>query len=77
MSKAEIISELPKLTPDERQEVRLRIAELDDDEWLDDGALSDADKALIEERFRDLNAAPGSSIPWETAKASLMAPFKR
>lgn len=28
---------LPKLTPEERQEVRLRRAELDQDDWLDEG----------------------------------------
>lgn len=29
MSKAEILAELPKLTPEERDEIRLKIAELD------------------------------------------------
>jgi hypothetical protein len=77
MSKNEILSELPKLTPGERQEVRLRLAELDHDEWLDDGALTEAEKALIEQRFRDLEADPHTSIPWEEAKVRLMAPFKR
>ena len=77
MSKVEILSELSKLTPEERQEVRVRLAELDHDEWLDDGALSNADRALIEERFRDLEAAPGCSIPWATAEARLMSPFNR
>jgi hypothetical protein len=77
MSKSEILSELPKLTPAERQEVRSRLAELDRDEWLDDGALTDVEKALIEERFRDLEINPHTSIPWEEAKVRLMAPFKR
>jgi hypothetical protein len=31
MSKSDILQELPKLTPEERQEVRLRLAELDGD----------------------------------------------
>ena len=30
------------------------LAELDRDEWLDGGALTDAEKASIEQRFRDL-----------------------
>jgi hypothetical protein len=77
MSKSEILSELPKLTPGERQEVRLRLAELDQDEWLDDGTLTDAEKALIEGRFRDLEASPRTSIPWQEAKAQLTAPFDR
>ena len=32
MSKTEILEELPKLTADERNEIRLKIAELDGDE---------------------------------------------
>lgn len=77
MSTSEILRELPKLTPEERQALRLRLAELDRDEWLDDGALTDAEKALIEQRFRDLEANPHASVPWEEAKIRLMAPFKR
>ena len=70
MSKTEILQELPKLTPEERQEVRQRLAELDQDDWLDAGALTDAEKALIEERFRDLEANPRTSIAWARAGAS-------
>ncbi len=77
MSKTEILQELPKLTPEERHEVRLRLAELDQDDWLDEGVLTDAEKALIEERFRDLEANSQTSIPWEEAKARLLVPFKR
>jgi len=77
MSKTEILQELPKLTPEERQEVRLRLAELDRNDWLDEGVLIDTEKALIEERFREMEANPQTSIPWEEAKARLLAAFKR
>ena len=77
MSKVEILRELPKLTPEERQEVRLRLAELDQDDWLDEGILSSTEKALIEERFREMEANPATSIPWDEAKARLLAPNKR
>lgn len=77
MSKTEILQELPKLTPEERQEVRLRLAGLDQDDWLDEGVLNDAEKALIEARFRDLEASPQTSLPWEAGKARLLAPFQR
>lgn len=77
MSKAEILAELSKLTPAERQEVRLRLAELDQDEWLDDGLLTDDDKRVIEDRFRELEANPELSIPWDEAKARLVAPLSR
>ena len=36
MSKTEILDELPRLTKIERQEIRLRLAELDSEDWLDD-----------------------------------------
>jgi hypothetical protein len=72
MSKSEILEELPKLTPQERQEVRLRLAELDGDDWLDPGALTEREKALIEERFHDLEANPKASVPWEEAKSRLL-----
>ena len=77
MSKTEILQELARLTPKEREEVRLRLAELDQDDWLDKGLLTDAEKALIEERFRDLEANPQASVPWKEAKARLLDPFKR
>lgn len=77
MSKAEIIEELAKLTPDERQEVRLRLAEMDQDDWLDSGELTSAEKALIEERFREIDTNPKASLSWADAKERLMAPYKR
>ena len=48
MSKTDILEELPKLTK-ERQEIRLRLAELDTDDWLDDeDPLTFHEKALLE-----------------------------
>jgi hypothetical protein len=44
---------------------------------LDDGALTDMEKSLSEQRFRDLEANPDASVPWEEAKIRLMARFKR
>ncbi len=72
MSKIEILSELPKLTTVEREEVRLRLAELDNEDWLDDGSLTEREKALIEERFREMEAAPSGSVPWSEAKGRLL-----
>ena len=50
---------------------------LDRDEWLDDGALTDPEKALIRQRFRDRQATPRASVSREEAKLRLMTPFKR
>jgi transcription elongation GreA/GreB family factor len=76
MSKAEIVEELAKLTPAERQEIRLKLAELDGNDWLDeDDPLTDDEKALIEQRVADLERNPQASIPWAEAEARLKARF--
>ena len=76
MSKIEILEELPKLTPEERQEVRLRLAGLDGEEWLDDGdPLTDAEKALLEARLDDLEKLFEKSISWAQAQAQLNARY--
>jgi hypothetical protein len=77
MSKERILDEISKLSSEERQEIRARLAEIDGEEWLDDGALSSREKALIEERFRDLRENPQTSIPWEEAKAELLSLVNR
>jgi len=72
MSKAEILAEIPKLTPEEREEIYLKIVELDSDEWLDaDDPLTDEQKALIETRIEAHEKNPQSAIPWEEFNARL------
>ena len=74
MSKTEILAELPKLTPDERFEIRVKLAELDGDRWLDDDApLTDEQKALLDARVADLEQNPNTSIPWDEAKKQIEA----
>ncbi len=76
MSATEIINELPKLTKDERFEIRVKLAEMDSDGWLDeDDPLSAADKALLEARLEDMEKHPEKSIPWKEAEARLKARF--
>lgn len=76
MSKAEILEELPKLTADERNEIRLKLAELDGDDWLDaDDPLTDEEKALLEARLADIEQHPEKSIPWEDAKKRIGVRF--
>lgn len=70
MSKAEILAALPTLTPAERQEILLKLAELDGTVWLDqDDPLTDEDKALIEARMDAYEKNPESAIPWNEFKA--------
>jgi Putative addiction module component len=76
MTKLEILEELPKLNADERQEIRLRLAELDGDQWLDaDDPLTDEEKALLESRIADIERHPEKSIPWEEARKRIESRF--
>lgn len=72
MSKTEILQELLKLTSQERYEIRLKLAELDGQDWLDDDdPLTDEQKALIESRLEAHEKNPETAIPWEEVKARL------
>ena len=75
MSKVEILEQLPKLTPEERHEVRANLDQLDgiaEDAWLDeDDPLSAEDKRLIDARLEAHERNPGAAIPWEQFDAQL------
>ena len=77
MSKVEIINELPTLPPEERQEVRELLTELDGEDWLDDGELTDEEKRLIDSRLDDCNRNPDAFISWDEAKARIFASLKK
>src|SRR5438105_6542897 len=51
MIKAEILEALPKLSAKERQEIRAKLNELDNEAWFDNGELSEQEKAIIEARL--------------------------
>lgn len=72
MSKAEILAEIPKLTKEERFEIRVKLAEMDNDGWFDeDDPLTDEEKALLEARLEDMEKHPEKSIPWKEAEARM------
>jgi putative addiction module component (TIGR02574 family) len=72
MKTSEILDELPRLTKQAREEIRLKLAELDGDGWADsDDTLTDAEKALIEARVEAHEQDPSSSIPWEQFQEGL------
>lgn len=78
MSKTELLNEILKLTSEERWEIRLKLAELDGDGWLDDGdPLTDEQKALLEARLADIEQHPEKSIPWEEAKRRIEERFSK
>jgi hypothetical protein len=76
MSKVEILKELPKLTREERDEIRLKLSELDGDVWLDvNQPLTEAEEALLDARLKDMEEHPEKSIPWAEAETRLKSRF--
>ena len=74
MSKVEILEELPRLTAQERREIRRKLIELDDDEWLDAGdPLTDEEKTLLEARLAAYEKDPDVGNSWEEVEARLHA----
>jgi putative addiction module component (TIGR02574 family) len=65
MSKTEILAEIEKLTPEERDEIRQKLEEFDED------SLSAEEGALIDARMAEHEANPQSAIPWQEFKARL------
>jgi putative addiction module component (TIGR02574 family) len=78
MSKAEILAELPKLTPAERQEVRLKLARLDGEEWLNTSEpLTEAEKALLDARLAAYEKDPNVGSSWEEVEARIRARLQK
>ncbi len=75
MSKSEILTELPKLTPQERQDELL--AKIDGTDWLDDGELTGEEKAQTDARLDECERNPTSFVWWEEAKARINASLKK
>ena len=74
MSKAKILKELPKLTRTEHKELRLRLAELDSDDWLDDeDPLTADEKALLEARLVAYVKDPDAGSTWEEVEGRIRA----
>lgn len=74
MSKTEILKELHKLTKRERHEIRLKLAELDGDEWLDDDEPLTADeRALLDARLAAYAKDPDAGISWEEVESRIRA----
>ncbi|MCA1576985.1 MAG: hypothetical protein LC794_06430 [Acidobacteria bacterium] len=78
MSETEILKELPKLTKTERQEIRLRLAELDGDDWLEEKArLTIHEKALLEARLAAYAKDPDAGDTWEEVESRIRTRLSR
>ncbi len=74
MSKTEILEELPKLTKLERQEIRLKLTELDAEDWQDqDDPLTAGEKALLDARLAAYATDPNAGSSWEEVETRIRA----
>jgi putative addiction module component (TIGR02574 family) len=74
MSIAEIVEELPKLTVDDRDELRLRLLELEREIWTDSShPLTDSEKALLDARLAAYRKAPDAGSSWEDVEERLLS----
>ena len=78
MSKTEILEELPKLTKTERDEIRLKLAEIDGDGWFDnDEPLTEEEKALLDSRLAAYLEDPEKGSSWEEVESRIRARLTR
>lgn len=73
MSKAELLSQLDKFTPEERAEIRAKLDELDGDRWLDNDELTPEQKRLLEARLEACEKNPEAGSSWEEVQARIHA----
>ena len=73
MIKFEILEALPKLSAEERREIRAKLNELDNEACPDDGEISEREKAIIEARLDEYDQNPEIGSSWKEAKARVLA----
>ena len=74
MSIAEIVEELPKLSVEDRDELRLCLLQLDREIWSDSAhPLTDSEKALLDARLAAYRKDPDAGSAWEDVEARLLA----
>ena len=73
MSKAEILTELPHLSPEDRAEVQAKLDELAGSDWQDGGELSDGDKQILDATLSAYEKSPDAGSSWDEVKARVQA----
>ena len=66
MSTSEILTELPRLTPADRETIRIRLDDIDAA-----APLSPEEKKLVEERTRSYRQNPSDIESWAVAEADI------
>ena len=65
MSKVEILDELPRLTPAERQEIASRIQE------IGDAGLTDVERQILDRELADYERNPDAGSAWGEVEARI------
>jgi putative addiction module component (TIGR02574 family) len=77
MSKAEIIAELARLSPEDRADVEAKLDELAGETWHDRGELSDADRQALDRTLAAYQESPDAGSSWAEVKARVQAKLRR
>jgi hypothetical protein len=77
MSKAEILEELPNLTKQERDEIRLKLTEIDGEFWLDSEELTTDEKALLDSRLAAYLKDSEAGSSWKEIEDRIRARLTR
>jgi putative addiction module component (TIGR02574 family) len=73
MGKAEILAELPHLSPEELSEVQAKLDELAGSAWQDGSELTEADKHALDATLAAYEESPDAGSPWDEVKARVQA----
>ena len=76
MSKAEIIAELPNLSPQDLADVQAKLDELAADAWQDRGELSEDDKQTLDAALAAYEKSPDTGSSWDEVKARIQAKLR-
>ena len=77
MSKAEILSELPKLTADELAEIQAKLDELAGETWLDGGELTPDERTALDVTLAAYHRDPNSGSSWQEVRARIEAKLRQ
>ena len=70
MSKADILAELPKLTPDDRGEIIAQLWSLEEQDALQRGPSAE-ERVLLDAELADYTAKPDAGSAWTEVQARL------
>ena len=74
VSKAEILSEIPKLSPAEREEILERLWELEEREMLNGGKPTAAEMVLLDRELKEYGSNPTAGSTLDEVEARLRKP---